>query len=178
MIANRDRKELLTIARLSMEAAVRGETFEPAVPASGPLSEIRGAFVTLTSGGMLRGCIGRVTPDTNLAQVVADMARAAAISDPRFPPVEEGELDGLSIEVSALTPLKSISGPDEIEVGRDGLVVREGYRSGLLLPQVAGEFDWAAERFLAETCLKAGLPENAWQRGAEIESFQAEVWSE
>jgi len=170
--------ELLSVARESISRAVRGEEYEPEVPDGGPLSENRGAFVTLTENGALRGCIGRIVSDEPLVRVVAEMARAAALGDPRFPSVREGELDRIDIEVSALSPIRTIEGPDEIVIGRDGLIIRQRERSGLLLPQVAGDHGWDPVRFLEETCRKAGLPGSAWKEGARIEAFGAEVWSE
>jgi AmmeMemoRadiSam system protein A len=178
MIKKEDRILLLSVARQSISHAVRGEEFDPEVPGDGPLSENRGAFVTLTQGGALRGCIGLIISDRPLVQVVAEMARAAALDDPRFPEVREEELSGLEIEVSAMSPIRTIQGPEDIEIGRDGLIIHQEGRSGLLLPQVAGDRGWDALRFLEETCQKAGLPGNAWEEGAQIEAFGAEVWSE
>ncbi len=178
MIGDDDRAFLLRTARRALEAAVRGGSFMPEIPKRGPAAEKRGAFVTLTRDGALRGCIGRIVADEPLAVVVAEMARAAALDDPRFPPVGEDELEAIDIEISAMSPVRRVSGPEEIVVGRDGLIIRKGPRSGLLLPQVASERGWDAVRFLDETCRKAALPPDAWKEGAAIETFRAEVWSE
>jgi uncharacterized protein (TIGR00296 family) len=103
---------------------------------------------------------------------------SAATGDPRFPPVGRGELSGLDLEVSVLGPREAIGGPDEILVGRHGVIVERDGRRGVLLPQVAVEWRWDAARFVAETCRKAGLPSDAWQRGARLWRFEAEVFAE
>jgi hypothetical protein len=146
----------------------------------GSLARPAAAFVTLRKGEHLRGCIGHLEPDRPLAAVVARAAVAAAFEDPRFPPVTSGELDDLSIEISVLGPLAPVPDPSTIEVGRHGLIVRSGWRRGLLLPQVAPEWGWTREEFLAQTCLKAGLPADAWRKGTgtEILCFEAEVFGE
>jgi len=178
MIPEEDRKALLRIARRSIESALRGVSFTAEISGAGPTTEPRGAFVTLTRGGKLRGCIGRISADAPLAGVVAEMAVAAAKDDHRFPPVTPDELSDIRIEISALTPLRRVADPGEIEVGRHGLLVRKGPCSGLLLPQVAAEEKWDVPAFLEHTCRKAGLPPGAWKEGAEIEAFEAEVWGE
>ena len=178
MIDPKDREELLRVARRSVEETLRGGDYRPDVPPDGPLAEKRGAFVTLTRAGKLRGCIGLVVSDRPLIRVVAEMATAAARDDYRFSPVRREEFPELRIEISALTPLEPVAGPEEIRVGRDGLLIRKGASSGLLLPQVADREGWDAERFLDETCRKAGLPAGAWREGASVERFGAEVWGE
>lgn len=141
-----------------------------------PGSETRcGAFVTLHRGEELRGCLGHLEADKPLAQVVAEMAVAAASEDPRFPPVAKDELPELRIEISVLTEPRPAR-PEEIEVGRDGVIIRRGARQGVLLPQVAVEYDWDRETLLTMVCRKAGLPDSAWREGkAELLAFQAEV---
>lgn len=180
MIGAEDRARLLAIARKSIEAMLGGRDFEPPLPGEGPPAEARGAFVTLTVRGHLRGCIGRVLSDRPLARVVAEMAVAAARDDYRFDSVREEELPQMRIEISAMSPLRKLDDPlREVEIGRDGLLVRRGSSSGLLLPQVASGEGWDAERFLRETCRKAGLPPEAWRKkGATVEAFEAEVWGE
>lgn len=173
-----ERRILLNVARRSIGEALAGGKYKPDVPGEGTLSEKRGAFVTLTRKGRLRGCIGRIVADEPVVLVVAAMAAAAARDDYRFQPLEPSELDGIRIEISVLTPFRPVRDPSEIEVGRHGLMIREGRQSGLLLPQVASEEGWDTERFLDETCRKAGLPKGAWRKGASIESFEAEVWGE
>jgi AmmeMemoRadiSam system protein B/AmmeMemoRadiSam system protein A len=171
-------KELIrTIARQAIEAAVRGEK-PPAVgdlPAR--LKENYGIFVTIKKHGELRGCIGHIIADQPLYKSCQEMARAAALNDPRFPAVKVRELPDLAIEISVLTPMERLTDPSSIVIGRDGLIIRKGYQSGLLLPQVAAEYGWTAEEFLAQTCRKAGLPQDAYQdQDAEIYKFSAEVF--
>ena len=176
-LTQEQREHLLEIARRAIEAAVRGQSPPPVEVEEAALRQPAGAFVTLRWRGELRGCIGHVPPDKPLAQVVRDMAVAAALADPRFPPVTPEELPDLEIEISILTPLQRVENVQEIQVGRDGLVVRHEGRSGLLLPQVATEYGWDRETFLEHVCLKAGLPPDCWRRGAEIWKFQSEVFA-
>ena len=172
------RTELLGIARRAIEATVRdGRAPEPK-SASAALQTPQGAFVTITIGGELRGCIGTFREDTPLFRTVAQMAVAAAREDPRFPPLTAAELPKIHVEISALTPMKPVADAREIEVGRHGLYITRGYNSGVLLPQVATEYGWDRTTFLEQTCRKAGLPKNAWQEGAKILSFEAEVFGE
>jgi uncharacterized protein (TIGR00296 family) len=105
-------------------------------------------------------------------------AVAAGTTDPRFPPITPQELDELDIEISLLGPLEPVAGPQDIQIGRHGLVVEQGWQRGLLLPQVATEWQWDAETFLAHTCHKAGLPRDAWKHGAQVFRFEAEVFGE
>ena len=142
------------------------------------LSYLRGAFVSLHNRGDLRGCIGHIEPNQMLGDVVARCAVAACSADPRFPPITHLELAEVDIEISLLGPLESIAGPADVAVGRHGLVVEDGWQRGLLLPQVATEWNWDAETFLAQTCHKAGLPRDAWKHGATLWRFEAEVFSE
>lgn len=139
-----------------------------------------GAFVTLrrASDGELRGCVGQLESDEPLVRIVAAMAVAAASRDSRFEPVAAGELLSLRVEISVLSPLAPIE-PHAVEVGRHGLAVRLRERRGVLLPQVAVEHAWDRETFLAQTCLKAGLPKDAWrQPGIGISGFTATVFGE
>lgn len=154
--------------------------FDPGVRLPEPVSETLekhfGAFVTLKRHGRLRGCIGHIVGDKPLRETVAEMARAAAFNDPRFPPLTPDEFPELDVEISILSPLRRCQAKD-VEPGRHGLLVHRGGRSGLLLPQVAREYGWGRETFLAQTCLKAGLPPTAWQDEAtEIFCFEAEVF--
>jgi AmmeMemoRadiSam system protein A len=178
MIPPADRERLLRIARESIAAALEGRRYRPEIPTAGSLAERRGAFVTLKIKGCLRGCIGRIAADEPLITVVAEMAVAAARDDYRFESLSPGELAAVRIEISALGPFTPVQGPSDILVGRDGLLIRKANLSGLLLPQVAAEEGWSAERFLDETCRKAGLPPGSWRDGATIERFEAEVWGE
>ena len=174
---NEERRFLLRLARASLEASVRGQALE--VPAEIPprLREKGGAFVSLHKKNHLRGCVGYVQAAKPLYQTVQEIAAAAALHDPRFEPVRPEELADVEIEVSVLTPCR-LARPEEIEVGVDGLMITLERARGLLLPQVAVEHQWSRERFLEETCRKAGLPPDAWRRGARIETFQAEVFDE
>ncbi len=171
-----ERRFLLQLAHDSIAAALRRSSWEH-VPPSPHLSEARGAFTTLHLQDRLRGCVGFVQPLRPLYQTVAETAVAAAFNDPRFDPVTDEEAPLLKIEISVLSPLRSITLP-EIEIGRHGLVVTHHFQRGLLLPQVAVEHGWDRETFLAETCQKAGLQPDAWLHGATVEGFSAEVFGD
>jgi AmmeMemoRadiSam system protein A len=171
-----ERAEMLRLAHEAIEAGLAGRKLE-LNPASERLLEPRGAFTTLHLEGNLRGCVGYVYPVKPLCRTVAETAAAAAFNDTRFSPVTAEEAPRLKVEISVLSPLVPIAAED-IEAGRHGLVVTLGSRRGLLLPQVAVEYGWDAPTFLQETCHKAGLPPDAWERGAIIEAFTAEVFHE
>jgi uncharacterized protein len=138
--------------------------------------------VTLTERGALRGCIGHIAADRELDAVVREMAVAAARDDPRFAPVTREELASLALEISVLSEPTRLSAPVDatrVVVGRDGLMVRRDRLVGLLLPQVAHEYDWGPEAFLSAACRKAGLPPDAWREpGTEVFTFQADVFGE
>jgi len=178
-LTDEGKRELLRIARASVEAAARGRTYRPDEPESEDLLAKRGAFVTLkTRGGHLRGCIGAIEGYGPVYRTVAEMAVSASQRDPRFPPVGPDELSDLVVEVSVLTPPRPIEASD-VEVGRHGLIVSSGHARGLLLPQVPVEHGWDRKTFLAHTCLKAGLPPDAWKApGTELRAFTAEVFGE
>jgi AmmeMemoRadiSam system protein A len=172
-----DRELLLRLAREALAAHVG------AAPAHVPgalevFERLAGAFVTLHCHGELRGCIGHLEPNQPLGSVVARCAVAAGTTDPRFPPITPSELAQLDIEISLLGPLEPIAGPEEIEIGLHGLVIEKGWQRGVLLPQVAVEMRWDAATFLAQTCHKAGLSRDAWQRGATVWRFEADVFGE
>lgn len=178
---------LVSLARQSIEGYLStGKKIMPK-KADGALSEKRGVFVTLESypSHELRGCIGYPLPIKELAQSAVDCALAAAFEDPRFPPVEAGELAHIVAEVSVLSVPEElrVKKPEEylkkIKVGRDGLIIHYGYSSGLLLPQVPVEWNWNEEEFLCQVCEKAGLPRSMWQSpSAKISSFSAQIFSE
>lgn len=175
---NTEEKALLhKIARDRIEAKLLG-TPSPApdkLPAG--LKQMRGAFVTLKKHGELRGCIGHLAADRPLAEVVAEMALAAAFRDPRFSPVTANERKDLEIEISVLTPFRKITDVEEIQVGKHGLLIKRGAASGLLLPQVATDYGWDRTTFLEHTCHKAGLPKRAWKdKDTEIYTFSADVF--
>jgi AmmeMemoRadiSam system protein A len=169
-----ERRSLLTLARDAIASALEGKTVDTTSP-NEHLSERRGAFTTLTIGGKLRGCVGYVFPNYSLYRTIAETAVAAATNDTRFAPVTMEELPRLEYEISVLSPLQPID-PEDVEVGKHGLVVTFGGRRGLLLPQVPVEHGWDREAFLAQTCMKAGLPADAWQRGATMQAFTAEIF--
>ena len=171
------RRLLLRLARGAIEARVKGQTM-PAPGASDVFAQVAGAFVTIHKRGQLRGCIGHIGADEPLARVITRCAVAAAGSDPRFTPVAPDELLDIRIELSILGPLETIERLDDLEIGRHGLVIEQGWSRGLLLPQVAVEWKWDRETFAAETCRKAGLAPRAWAQGAMMWRFEAEVFSE
>jgi AmmeMemoRadiSam system protein A len=146
-------------------------------PPSAHLAEPRGAFTSLYLREELRGCVGYILPTCSVFRAVAETARAAAFDDNRFPPVTHEEAPQLEIELSILSPAQPIRA-EEIVVGRHGLLMSWHGRRGLLLPQVPVERGWDRTTFLEQTCRKAGLPLNAWQKGATIEAFTAEVFGE
>lgn len=174
-----ERRTLLRVARNAIECRLAGrEAARP--PVGSALERSQGAFVTLKrrADGELRGCIGLVEPHQALFDAVARAAAAAATEDGRFEPVTPGELPGIAVEISVLGPLRTVR-PEEVEVGRHGLLVRSGRRQGLLLPQVAGDHGWDRETFLDKACWKAGLPEDSWRKpGTEIQAFTADVFGE
>ncbi|MCX6559830.1 MAG: AmmeMemoRadiSam system protein B [Candidatus Aminicenantes bacterium] len=177
-LTDEQKKELLALARRTLESFLRDGSL-PSLPTASPLyAEPRGAFVTLTKNGALRGCIGYIEAVMPLAQAVRQCAVYAATEDPRFPRVAAREVKDLKIEISVLTPARRIDDPKLVEVGKHGLIMSRDGRRGLLLPQVAAEYHWGREEFLGQTCLKAGLPADAWKKGAVIEVFEAIVFRE
>ncbi len=178
-----EKDTLLKIARRTLDVYLR-EGKQPVVDNGAysltpRLRELRGAFVTLTRGGELRGCIGYVTPQVPLYQAVADMAVNAAARDPRFPPVSRDELSKIRVEISVLSPLAPCPDPQTVQVGKHGLVIQKGGRSGLLLPQVPVEWGWDRRQFLEQICRKAGLPVNAYREpDAVLLTFTAVVFHE
>jgi len=178
-LSKKDQEQLLEIAKKTIVCCVKGEPIPKFEVSSPKLLEKRGAFVTITKYGRLRGCIGSILPMKSLYQTVQEVAESAALHDPRFPPVRPDELEYLKVEISVLTVPQKIQSIDEIEVGKHGLIIRKGYSQGLLLPQVATDYGWDREEFLRATCRKAGLPTDAWkQPDTEIFVFSAEVFGE
>ncbi|PYP52945.1 MAG: AMMECR1 domain-containing protein [Gemmatimonadetes bacterium] len=172
-----DRAALLGLARATLTAHLARRPLPPAPAVSGALLK-RGAFVTITARGALRGCIGHIAADRELGTVVPEMTVAAAQDDPRFPPVEPDELPDLALEISVLSEAAPVDA-SRIVAGRDGVIVRRGRNVGLLLPQVARDHHWGPEALLAATCRKAGLPPEAWREpGTELFTFQADVFGE
>ena len=177
MTSPAERQRLLQIARAAIVAHVNGTAGPDVDPRDldGPRA---GAFVTLHVGGQLRGCIGHIEADDLLPRVIARCAVSACSSDPRFPAINRTEVDQVSIELSILGGLEPIRDVDDIEIGRHGLVIEKDWQRGLLLPQVATEWHWDRVQFLEHTCRKAGLPPDAWKRGATMWRFDAEVFGE
>lgn len=180
MLADQERKTLLRIARDSIAARFEQRPVDwNGYALTQALRKDGGAFVTLDKRGDLRGCIGTIIPVEPLYRSVATNALNAAFRDPRFNPLSREEFAEVTIEISVMSPIVPVTSIDEIAVGRDGLILRMGLRSGLLLPQVASEYGWDRESFLDHTAMKAGLPADAWRDGrATIEKFSAEVFSE
>jgi hypothetical protein len=173
-----ERAALLGIARGAILSHLRLAP-APALPAEGRLAEPCGAFVTLLVDGELRGCIGTFRPQGSLAATVARMAVAAATQDPRFGPVQAGDVPALAVAVSVLGPPRAIADRRGLAIGRQGLLVTSGLHRGTLLPKVAVEHGWGAEEFLKHTCLKAGLPPRAWEDpGVTVEVFDADEFGE
>jgi hypothetical protein len=176
------KSEKITLLKLAREALVNyfnnKKTFE-LNPIPDNLTARRGAFVTLTKNGQLRGCIGRIVGDKPVYKVIGEYAVHAAIDDPRFSPVTAKELNELDIEISILTPFEKVKDIDEIEVGKHGLMIEKGFSSGLLLPQVPVEWGWDKKTFLEHTCQKAGLDKNTYQdKTAILYKFSAIVFNE
>ena len=186
MLSDPERRALLRAAREAIVSHLKG-------PATGPGASLAegqqqdaatidasGVFVTIRRRGELRGCLGVLEMRASLAEEVARCARDSATADPRFPPMTPDELSDMSLEISVLGLVEEIDPSDEraIEVGRHGLLIEQGARRGLLLPQVATEWGWTREQFLQQTCRKAHLPDTAWRTGARVFRFAAEVFGD
>ena len=173
-----DQQFLLQIARNAVRAYLLGQPPRlPDVP-PGPLTEVHGVFVSLHHGIELRGCIGNIHAVSSLCRSVAECAISAAVGDPRFMPLMAAELPEVDFEISVLSPLQRVRVIDDIEIGKHGLLISKKSARGLLLPQVATTYGWSRERFLEETCRKAGLKLDDWKHDAIIQSFGALVFSE
>lgn len=184
-ISDEDGKFLVSTARKIVTEFLRSD-HKPRLDkdVESKLSFDAGVFVTLNSNDDLRGCIGFPLPK-KLSQALPEAAIAAATEDPRFSPVESHELDGITFEITILTPPSEIIFDDpqellsKIKVGRDGLIIRQGYHSGLLLPQVPVEYGWSEEKFLEHICQKAGLPSNCWkEKSTQVFSFEGIIFKE
>jgi uncharacterized protein len=177
-LSEADRRSLLELARRAIVEAVSLQKPAESIPQSGVFAERRGVFVTIHAGGRLRGCIGVVEPFEPLGESVARCAASAALQDPRFSPVCTEEIQDLRVEISLLSPPETIL-VENIEIGKHGLLISQGPKRGLLLPQVAVEHKLGREQFLEETCRKAGLSAKAWQEPeTQILGFGCEVFSE
>ncbi|GAB7023896.1 AmmeMemoRadiSam system protein A [Salidesulfovibrio brasiliensis] len=176
-LSEKEKQYLKDLVASSIKGKFSGDDEIPAEPDDHKLTKELGAFVTLKIGGSLRGCIGNVQGSGPLYKTIWNMARAAAFQDPRFPPVTEDEAEVLEIEISVLSPVNYCRSPEQIVVGRHGLIVQRGQNVGLLLPQVAEEQGWDKYEFLSNTCRKAGLPEDCWNKvGTDIFWFEAEIF--
>src|SRR5215217_1903177 len=178
MLTDLQKQALLDLARRVVSSHVSGLPVPSSLDVD--LPDASGVFVTIKRRGELRGCLGTLECTRGLAAEVARCAADAASEDPRFEPVASDELPEISLEISVLGPLEPIapSRDDAIVIGRHGLVAEQGRRRGLLLPQVATEWGWDRQQFLVHTCTKAGLPADAWERGARISRFDAEVFGD
>ncbi len=179
-LSDQEKAELLALARRSVESMIQNnQLFSPPIPASETLNREYGAFTTLTEAGALRGCIGYTSPAKPLYVTVRDTATLAALRDPRFAPVTAAELPQLAYEISVLSPLRRVTDVEQINVGRDGLLMKNGDDQGLLLPQVPVEQKWNRETFLEQTCAKAGMDRSCWKdENTDIFSFTAVVFRE
>jgi hypothetical protein len=181
-LTKEQKKALLDLARRTVDAVVKEKKDASDVPLDSikdeALKKQGAAFVTIKKKGELRGCIGQIMARGALDACVRDMAAAAAVQDPRFAPVSTAELKDLEFEISVLTPMEKVTDISTIEVGTDGLYIKKGWYSGLLLPQVATEYGWTREEFLAHTCRKAGLPPDEWKKNVDLFKFSATVFSE
>jgi AmmeMemoRadiSam system protein A len=178
-LTDADKTLLLQQARASIEAHLSDKSVPPVTDPSPVLGERRGAFVSLHRRGDLRGCIGYLEAAKPLLQTIQEMAAAAAFHDPRFKPLKPEELADLEIEISVLTPMQLIKSTDEIQMGKHGLYIVQGFCRGLLLPQVATQYHWDRLAFLQQTCCKAGLAPDAWKEpSTKIYTFTADVFAE
>lgn len=177
---DKQKQTLLKIARDTVKAVVIGKSIKVPPSDDPELNTHCGCFVTLKNHGRLRGCIGNFTSDIPLIELVAEMAKASATSDPRFfaDQISTGELDQLDVEISVLSPLKQTNEPLNLQLGIDGIYIKKGYASGCFLPQVATETGWSKEEFLSYCCShKAGLAPDAWKDPkTEVYLFTAEVF--
>jgi AmmeMemoRadiSam system protein A len=173
------RREVLAVARHALEAYLADEEPPSAKTDDPALKRPSALFVTLKKQGMLRGCVGCFAPDAPLVEQAQKMAIEAATRDPRFHPLKAAELKDIEISIQVLSPIRPVGSPEEIRVGEHGVVVRQGARQGVYLPDVATEMGWTREQMLTSLCFdKARLPRDAWRRGAELYVFTTERFSE
>ena len=178
LLTKKEQKELLKIARDTVVAVVTSGKMPSVETASQGLKGSNGCFVTIKQHGHLRGCIGNFISDQPLYRLVQEMSVSAATRDPRFYPMKSHDLEDFQLDISVLSPLHKIQSVEEIQVGRHGIYIVKGSYRGVLLPQVATEYGWDRDTFLRHTCIKAGLPENACQKGCDIFIFSALVFGE
>ncbi|MBD3413229.1 MAG: AmmeMemoRadiSam system protein A [Candidatus Aminicenantes bacterium] len=171
-------KFLLKLARETIKHYLETGEHIPFKTDENVLKEKRGAFVTIKKDGQLRGCIGYPIPYLPLYKTIIEASVMAAFKDPRFPPIQKKELPAVDIEISVLSLPQKVEDASEVKVGKHGIIVSRGANSGLLLPQVPLEWEWDLGTYLKHGCLKAGLEEDALNKGAEIKTFTAQVFSE
>lgn len=176
-IGSGDEQRLLGVARYALETRVRGGP-PPDPPCGGAFDALCGAFVSLHVRRALRGCLGSLDREAPLGLTIVRLSALVADSDPRFAPVTEAELAHVDIEISVLTPERPVEGPDEIQIGRHGVILQHGRHRGLLLPRVALDHGWDRETLLEQLCVKSGLPRRAWRQGARLYVFDAQVFGE
>jgi len=177
-LSETDQVTLLKTAREAVQAYLSGQSLRLPEIGGGALSEPHGVFVSIHRHGVLRGCIGNIHPVASLYHTTAECAISAAVGDPRFMPLTGDELPEVDFEISVLSPMEKVQDPTKIEIGRDGLLISKRNARGLLLPQVASAYHWDREKFLEETCRKAGLQPSEWKQDAAIFRFTAHVFDE
>jgi len=173
LLTKAEQKQLLKIARDTITAYVSSGNIPSVETTARGLNLQSGCFVTIKQKGQLRGCIGNFVSDQPLYKLVQEMAVSAATRDPRFYPMKSPDLADFEIDISVLSPLEKIASVEEIEIGRHGIYIAKGSYRGVLLPQVATEYGWGRDEFLKHTCIKAGLPEDAWKGECDIYIFSA-----
>ena len=178
LLTRKEQKELLKIARETIVGHVTNRKIPAVVTTSPGLNLHSGCFVTVKQKEELRGCIGNFVSDQPLYQLVQDMAVSAATRDPRFYPMKTHDLADFAVDISVLSPLEMIASVEEIRVGIHGIYIVKGSYRGVLLPQVATEYGWSRDQFLQHTCIKAGLPGDAWQGECDIFIFSAQVFGD
>ncbi len=178
LLTKKERKELLKIARETIVDHVINRKVPVVVTASPGLNLHSGCFVTVKQKGELRGCIGNFVSDQPLYQLVQEMSVSAATRDPRFYPMKVDDLADFALDISVLSPLEKAETVEEIRVGTHGIYIVKGSYRGVLLPQVATEYGWNRDQFLQHTCIKAGLPQDAWQGECDIYIFSAQVFGD
>ncbi len=178
LLTKKEQKELLKIARDTIVYYVTNRNVPAVISTSPGLNLHSGCFVTIKQKGELRGCIGNFVSDQPLYQLVQEMAVSAATRDPRFYPMKVDDLADFALDISVLSPLAKADSVEEIKVGVHGIYIVKGSYRGVLLPQVATEYGWNRDQFLQHTCIKAGLPQDAWQGECDIFIFSAQVFGE
>lgn len=177
-LTEKDKSLLIAAARASIAERLSVGMVDPPELSGRIFDRVYGIFVTLKKNGDLRGCIGHIEGYEPLRSSVRLLALQAAFHDPRFEPLEAGEWPDIKIEISVLYPLEPLEDPFDIEIGRHGLVIEQGAMRGILLPQVPVEWGWNVPTFLDQICRKAGLPSRAYEHGARLFRFEAEVFGE